>query len=630
MIHKKIFIHLLVLYTMASFSQKKPSVFTLNDSIEYHIKYRNKIKAKEFIAKMSLQEFKNFDERYLLDKNKYYYHFILKQNDSCLSILNKIDKYKEELNIVNLTNYYTNMAYFNKTINQLDISIEYFIKALSLIENISEKHSQKTSIYAGLSSLYSQINNPKKELFYIQEYLKESYNGIDKNRIGYALNNLAVFYNKKKQPEKAIINFRKALNNMDRIETRNAIYQNIGAIHLNHYNNIDSARYFYNKATNKATSKRINAFIHKDLSSIAKRKQNFKLENTELLKALKNIRLDPFLELELELYKRLSENTKNLKKYKKSLFYFEKYDSLNNVIKNKFLIGKVEDIETKYQTEKKEKENLELKQQNTIKENWIIVSIIIIIFGCVISLLTLKNSKKKKLLAEQQKELETQKNLTLLKEQEITTINAMVDGQEKERTRIAEDLHDNLGSVLATLKLHFENLKFNKDKKKLDQEALFNKTESLIDEAYLKVRRIAHAKNAGVIASQGLLSSIQIMAEKISAADTISIEVVHFGLEKRLENSLEIGVFRMIQELITNTIKHANAPNATINLSQYDNTLTIIVEDNGIGFDIEKVDLTKSMGLHSIQTRITHLKGTLAIDSTVNKGTSIILNIPII
>jgi len=276
-----------------------------------------------------------------------------------------------------------------------------------------------------------------------------------------------------------------------------------------------------------------------------------------------------------------------------------------------------------------EKRELKLIQIKKTNRHLIGFSIIFIIFSIAISFLALKNSRKKRQLAIQQKELEIQRNLTLLKEQELTTINAMVDGQEKERTRIAEDLHDNLGSVLATLKLHFENLKFNKDKKKLDQEALYNKTENLIDEAYLKVRRIAHAKNAGVIASQGLLSSIQIMAEKISAADNISIEVVHYGLEKRLENSLEIGVFRIIQELITNTIKHANAPNASINLSLYDNSLTIIVEDNGIGFDIEKVDLTKSMGLHSIQTRIAHLKGSLTIDSTLHKGTTIILNIPI-
>ncbi len=75
--------------------------------------------------------------------------------------------------------------------------------------------------------------------------------------------------------------------------------------------------------------------------------------------------------------------------------------------------------------------------------------------------LSSKNSRKKRLIALQEKELETQKNLRLLKEQEITTINAMVEGQEKERKQVAEDLHDNLGSVIATLKLHFDNLRIN-------------------------------------------------------------------------------------------------------------------------------------------------------------------------
>ena len=204
----------------------------------------------------------------------------------------------------------------------------------------------------------------------------------------------------------------------------------------------------------------------------------------------------------------------------------------------------------------------------------------------------------------------------------------MVDGQEKERKRIAEDLHDNLGSVLATLKLHFENLKINREKKKINQETLFNKTENLIDEAYLKVRRIAHAKNAGVIANQGLLLAVQMMAEKISSADKIQIEVVHFGLNKRLENTLELTLFRIIQELITNIIKHADAKNATINISLYDKNLNIIIEDNGKGFDIEKVNLKNGMGISSIKTRIEHLKGTFEIDTTLGKGSSVILNIP--
>lgn len=327
----------------------------------------------------------------------------------------------------------------------------------------------------------------------------------------------------------------------------------------------------------------------------------------------------------------IADNYLKEKEYKKASEFMKlslRYnDTLLQYKNDEFTI--INDLNIKYKTEEKEKKIEETEAKRKQNRNLLIGSILFIVLGGTIATLSLQNSKRKRTLAEQQKELETQKNLNLIKEQELTTINAMVDGQEKERKRIAEDLHDNLGSVLATLKLHFENLKMNREKKKIDQETLFNKTETLIDEAYLKVRSIAHAKNAGVIANQGLLTAVQMMAEKISSADKIKIEVLDFGLDKRLENSLEISVFRIIQELITNVIKHADAKNACINISLYDKNLNIIIEDDGKGFDIKKVNLKDGMGISSIKTRIEHLDGSLNIDATIGKGSSIIIDIPI-
>ena len=204
----------------------------------------------------------------------------------------------------------------------------------------------------------------------------------------------------------------------------------------------------------------------------------------------------------------------------------------------------------------------------------------------------------------------------------------MIEGQEKERQQVAEDLHDNLGSAIATLKLHIENLKLSLNKKKVDKEALFTKTEHLIEEAYQKVRSIAHAKNSGVIANEGLLVAIQLMAEKVSVANSIDIEVIHYGLEKHLENSLEISLFRMAQELTTNIIRHAHASHATINISQDKEGFTLLVEDNGIGINTSKLTMKHGMGLHSIETRVEHLGGTFTIDSTPTKGTTIIIQVP--
>lgn len=319
----------------------------------------------------------------------------------------------------------------------------------------------------------------------------------------------------------------------------------------------------------------------------------------------------------------------NLKKYDSAYFYgnkAKKYEYKLSFIKNNEIIT---ELEVENEKMDREKQLLIEKYKKNYNGNLFIISLSLLIFVATTSILVLNNSKRKRKLAEQQKAIETQKYLSLLKEQEINAINAMIDGQEKERKRIAEDLHDNIGSVLATLKLHFENLKLNREKKHFNQEELYNKTEKLIDETYLKVRSIAHAKNAGVIANKGLLSAIKIMAEKISSANKLHIEVIDFGLNKRLDNSLEIAIFRIIQELITNILKHADAKNASINLSVYNDTLNLIIEDDGKGFDIKKVNLKNGMGLGSIKTRIKHLKGTFEIDSSLNHGTSVLIDIPI-
>jgi signal transduction histidine kinase len=200
----------------------------------------------------------------------------------------------------------------------------------------------------------------------------------------------------------------------------------------------------------------------------------------------------------------------------------------------------------------------------------------------------------------------------------------MIEGQEKERQRIANDLHDDLGSLIANVKLHFNALQVK------ENPGLFDKTNLLIEEAYQKVRTVAHAKNSGVIAKQGLLIAVQNMADKISTANKIQIEVIDHGLEERLENNLELSIFRMIQELTTNVIKHAHATEATLHLTHHEDSLNIMVEDNGVGFNPSQVTKTNAgMGISSIDKRVSHLGGSMTIESEPNKGTTVIIDIPI-
>ncbi|WP_299184581.1 sensor histidine kinase [uncultured Aquimarina sp.] len=341
--------------------------------------------------------------------------------------------------------------------------------------------------------------------------------------------------------------------------------------------------------------------------------------------------------LKIFLYYWKYEIHKSLGNIKQSKDYYIKYlelELLHDQSKKKQLVS---EFETKYQTLEKEKKIVQLLNTNLKSEaerinnrNWLIGSSSALVIGLIIAILVYKNTKRKQRIAEQEREIEIQKTEKLLKEQELTAIDAMISGQEKERQRLANDLHDNLGSTLATVKLHFDHLKNNRNNPKVENiEELYSKTNNLLDEAYQKVRTIAHEKNSGVMAKQGLLPAVRNLAKKASNGNRLQIEVQDYGLNERLDNALEISIFRIIQELITNTIKHAGASEIGISLTNHDSLLNIIVEDNGKGFNAKVLPEKDGMGLKSIEKRIEHLEGTFEIDSTIGKGTNIIINIPI-
>lgn len=321
--------------------------------------------------------------------------------------------------------------------------------------------------------------------------------------------------------------------------------------------------------------------------------------------------------------------------------YFEKikrFDSSYYLLKESIVDGqlldyrnntlKINEMNVNLQTAQKEKQILEEQALKKRNQNIAIGLGGSLVLLTIIGTLLYRNTKRKQRIAEQEKELQIQKTTTVLKEQEINTINAMVEGQEKERLRIARDLHDNLGGTLAAVKMHIGNLQLNLETSKNPKE-LLGKANELISEAYTNVRSIAHERNSGVIAKQGLLPAIQKLASTISTSGGLHIEVHDFGLEERLSNHLEITIFRIVQELVTNVIKHANASELQISLTQHEKELNIVVEDNGNGFVVGKLQEKDGMGLGSIERRVEHLEGTMLVDSTLEKGTNIIIDIPL-
>ncbi|MBE15217.1 MAG: hypothetical protein CL867_03140 [Cytophagaceae bacterium] len=406
--------------------------------------------------------------------------------------------------------------------------------------------------------------------------------------------------------------------------------------HQRYTRQLDSAQYYLDSAS-KALDTTKGIFENERKLAVLINQGSLAIEKGELKKGIAFLEqaekqntndaylfqsLDKYTQYRLYLgYQKLGDSLQMLKAHNAYLTALQTSDQAKN-------LQLVSEYETKYQTAEKEKQILVSEAQRKKNLNLAIGLGGSLLLGSIIALLVIRDIKRKQHLAEQAKALEIQKTEKVLKEKEIETINAMVAGQEKERQRLAGELHDNLGSTLATVRMQIENLERNLDKV-AQPKTLLAKTHQLINEAYQKVRAISHERNAGVMATDGLLPAIERLAQSVSSKDGLQVSVTHFGLDGRLRNDIEITIFRIIQELITNIIKHAQATEAGISLTQFENELNILIEDNGKGFTTGNFQKNTGMGLGSIERRVEHLEGSLEVDSSPGRGTNIIIDLPL-
>jgi len=207
-------------------------------------------------------------------------------------------------------------------------------------------------------------------------------------------------------------------------------------------------------------------------------------------------------------------------------------------------------------------------------------------------------------------------------------ISALLAGQDKERERIAADLHDRLGSMLATVKLYFNTVEESVEHFKKENKEYYTKASSLLDDACEEVRRISHDLASGVLVKFGLVAALNELKLMVSESKRLNMDVLVFGMDQRLSNEIEVNVYRIVQELLNNTLKHANAGKLNVQLNRIEGNLNLIVEDDGKGFDTELLQTKEGIGLKNVAERIKKLNGKMSIDSG-EKGSSIIMDFPI-
>ncbi len=434
-------------------------------------------------------------------------------------------------------------------------------------------------------------------------------NANDEDNLANALSSLGSNYGEQGLDEKAIFYFKECLVLDIKADNQWAIasdYQNIGIGYMNLDQYEDGIRYLKKaiKIQEKQGFKGDMAFALMALgSSYVKTNELVEAENT-FLKAL-DLGIDA-AQTRKDIYKNLAEIYKRTNRYKKSNHYYERYVLEKDSIFKEEGLKNMNALKIQYETEKKDKEIAQQKLALTnskSKTRTMTILIISLLLGSI--LLWFSFSQRQKRMQQQLVAIE--------REQEVRTLESLMEGEEKERLRIAKELHDGVNGDLAAIKFKLTSLLETNN-------TIINEAVAMIDTSSEQVRAISHNLVPPSLRDFNLIEAVATYCENMNAIHDPDISFQHMGNEILLEKKEEANLFRIIQELVTNSIKHAEASEILVQLSNVENHLQITVEDDGKGFDVKNVQ-SDGIGMQNIKSRVAYLGGVMEITSDA-KGSS--------
>lgn len=311
------------------------------------------------------------------------------------------------------------------------------------------------------------------------------------------------------------------------------------------------------------------------------------------------------------------------KAYEHEVIFHNTSDSLLTIDKTKA----VSQMEVKYRTAQKDKEiaekQIQLKERDRelYRKNIWISSITAGAALLILLMIFIYASYRQKQRL-QQKQMQI-----LLQQQEIRELKAIMDGEEKERTRMARELHDSAMVQFSVVKMNLNTL-LNESDENLKKDNL-HQVQLQLNEAITELRNTAHNLMPDMLLQEGLLEALYYFCNNLQRNTNIKITLEHYGNIPPLHPQFELSAYRIIQELMQNIIKHAQATEAILQISCRNDILHITVEDNGVGMEEEGLQNPKGMGLKSIFARARTLNGQMEISSRKGVGTTLTLEFEI-
>jgi signal transduction histidine kinase len=478
--------------------------------------------------------------------------------------------------------------------NKLDEALEIYDQAHKLCETINDSVNEST-INVNVASIYRFQGNYDKALSAYLKLLKDAEKAKDKETVGLLCSNISNIYKSFDDYHKALKYVLRSLKIYEETNDESqlvSIYLNLGNVYSK-LNNISEAFKYYHKSASYAQKNDIKIIRSKAYKNIA----DLHAKEDEFVESIN------YLNKYISLRDTIFED--------KKLKYLSEFQAKFNKLQDETKIIKLENDNIKTQSE---------FQKVSYQRN-LFLGILFLAFALVLSMILFFNwrNKKNKIISNQKiKELENQRKLE--------TAKSVLEGEEKERKRIAHELHDGIGVLLSTASIHFSNVE---DKSDPGIKSITKKAKEMLDKANSEIRNISHNMMPPVLSKFGIYEALLDIFEALDEDSDIITNFTIKGEKKALNENTEIMIYRFMQEIVNNTVKHADAAEVNCIMVISSNKLSIEYSDNGHGFDTNKINSKDSFGLNGIQSRIDFLNGKMKLDSNGETGTKYFINIPI-
>ncbi|MEE9349591.1 MAG: sensor histidine kinase [Flavobacteriaceae bacterium] len=604
-----------------SITHKDSAFWAHSHSIRAEIyKFKSNLGKAKFHVKSALSIYKNlkwYNNLVELNTSLSYMYQLEGKIDSSAYVLNLVKSYiSDSTKNKSLSYYYTQKSKHFVKASRLDSAIHFSYKSLKISD---PKNKMATTInHYGISKLFYRANDYKKAMLHIDKALQaiaDSDMELKLTKYNVLIAKCKILFKIKafKQARKLTLEALELVkdgNHTDYSVQATTLLSKLDFKEIANPTILDvlSDTVIVNKKVNNT----VLAHFHlTQLEQYQALNQTAKAE--AVINKLKSIITKiGSLGLKQMYYKKAARHWENKQNFKKSFKNQSAYLAISKKINDRQKLYAFYDLDTKYQTAKKDqeiaKQNLKLQKQHT-QNNYMKGIALFLLLSSILTWLFFKQRQKRK----------NQEIVTLKREHQIKTLETLIEGEEKERYRIAKELHDGVNGDLSAIKYKLSSLlEMNNN--------VINEAITMIDNSCNQVRAISHNLVPPSLENFNLLETVEDYCQKLDDLHTQKITFQHLGDDiVNLSKKEEINSYRIIQELVSNSLKHANATSIDVQLSCRNNSLQITVEDNGIGFD-EKLKTGDGIGLSNIQSRVAYLNAT--VDFISNKqGTSYTIEI---